>query len=210
MENLKKIARWVAVSLAILAVCCTAAYKFGRGANAPHEPTFTYEPLPTVAVSRSGTELAPVSEMPRDSIVFVTVYRDRPVAPKGVPPDISLPPLIDTVASYRATVEDWNTERTYRDTLLHSDTLGTATLCATVQFNRLTGLDFRYTPRQKSVVIVVPPKATIQPYALTNITTRWANVGAGLKYGKVGIHAVAGYDYQTGTPSLGAGLLVMF
>jgi len=209
MEKLKNAVRRAAVGLAILIACCTVAFNLGRG-SVSSEPTTTYRTLRPVAVSKKGTELAPVSATRRDSIVFVTVYRDPSAAPVSGPSDTRPTTIIDTAASYRATVEDWNTERRYEETLLESDTLGTAHLRATVQFNRLTALDFQYTPRQKSTVIVTPPKNTLRPYALTNITTRWANVGAGLKYGKVGIHAVGGYDYQTGSMALGAGVLVVF
>lgn len=170
----------------------------------------TYDPMPPIVVSKDSTELRPVSATKPDSIIYITVYRDRPANVEPAPPQAPSQPIIDTMASYRATVEDWNIKREYADTLIDSDTLGRATYRATVQYNKLTEFDFRYEPRQKSVTTVVQPPARLQPYALANITTQWSSVGVGLKYGKVGFHVIGGYDYKLENPSIGGGLLVVF
>ncbi len=145
-----------------------------------------------------------------DSIVYITVYRDRPTIVDSAPPEQPQRREIDTMASYRATVEDWNARRVYADTLINSDTLGRATYRATVQYNKLIGFDFQYEPRQKTVTTVVSAPVRLQPYAIGNITTQWSSVGLGLKYGKIGVHVIGGYDYKTENPSIGAGLLVVF
>lgn len=170
----------------------------------------TYDPLPPIMVSKDSTELRPISDVKPDSIVYITVYRDRPVIVYSAPPEQPQRAVVDTMASYRATVEDWNASRVYADTLINSDTLGRATYRATVQYNKLTGFDFQYEPRQKTVTTVVSAPVRLQPYALANITTQWSSAGVGVKYGKFGVHVIGGYDYKTENPSIGAGLLVVF
>jgi hypothetical protein len=165
----------------------------------------TYEPLPPVEVSRDSSELRPISSTKPDSIVYVTVYVDRPAIVDSGPP-----PMIDTLASYRATVEDWNIRREYADTLIHSDTLGVATYRANVQYNKLIGFDFRYTPVQQATISIMQSPTRIQPYMLGNITTKGSSAGIGLKYGKIGAHFIAGYEHSAAKMYAGAGVLFEF
>lgn len=170
----------------------------------------TYDPLPPVVVSKDSTELRPVLDAKPDSIIYITVYRDRPVIVDSAAPEQPQRPAIDTMASYRATVEDWNARRVYADTLINSDTLGQATYRATVQYNKLIGFDFEYNPRQKTVTNTITDPVRFQPYVVGNITTQWSSLGVGVKYGKFGVHVIGGYDYKSENPSIGAGLLVIF
>lgn len=48
-------------------------------------------------------------------------------------------------------IEDWATKRLYKETLFDIDTLGTCTIDATVQYNRLSLLEYSYIPITKSV-----------------------------------------------------------
>ncbi len=196
----------VLLSIALL----IAVFFLGRGSVRTSFATVTYKPLPTVSVSQGESELTPIIAEKPDSIVYIVRYRDRPANDESAPPECQPEPVIDTLASLLATVEDWNTRRVYADTLINSDTLGRATYRATVQRNKLVGFDFDYEPRQKSVVTVVPPKNRLQPYALANATTQAAELGAGVKYGRIGVHVVGGYDYRSEKMVFGGGILVVF
>lgn len=109
-------------------------------------------------ISAEIKEPAPLAVHVPDSIKYVPVYRARPTMPETA----SEPPQIDTAASLAATVKDWNMERTYAGTLFQSDTLGTASYEAKVQYNTLTSLVWDYTPKVKEVTIT--KERTIRPF----------------------------------------------
>jgi hypothetical protein len=94
--------------------------------------------------------------------------------------------VIDTLASYRATVEDWNEERRYRHTLF--DNLnGKLDLDLSVRFNTLTTLDYAFTPIRTETTI--KPRRGLSPFAGVSFGVSGTAVGGGLFYCDVGIAA---------------------
>jgi hypothetical protein len=94
--------------------------------------------------------------------------------------------VIDTLASYRATVEDWNEERRYRRTLF-DDLNGKLDLDLSVRFNTLTTLDYAFTPIRTETTI--KPRRGLSPFAGVSFGVSGTAVGGGLFYRDVGIAA---------------------
>jgi hypothetical protein len=88
--------------------------------------------------------------------------------------------VIDTIASYRATVEDWNEERRYQRTLF-DDLNGKLDIAASVRFNTLTTLDYAFTPIRTETTI--KPRKGLTPFA-------------GISFGVSGIAACGGLFYR--------------
>ena len=173
------------------------------------EPVIKYVPLSPISVEKDSADLTPISARQPDSIIYITVYRDRPANAEPAAPDVPSQSIIDTLASYRATVEDWNVERIYKETLINSDTLGHATLEATVQYNMLTGMNFQYIPVQRQETTISASRR-LEGYGLMNITNQYSSLGLGVKFGRVGVHAIGGYDYKGTAFVYGAGMMVTF
>ena len=67
-------------------------------------------------------------------------------------------------------VRDWATERMYEEKIFDVDTIGTATIKAKTQYNRLTVLSAEVVPVIKNVPYVVPPKK-FEPFAGAGFNT---------------------------------------
>lgn len=166
-----------------------------------------YIDAPPIHIEKDSTELRPILERYTQSILYAEMNTTEP-------------PLVDSAGDIQAlqaeertpteTELDWNVERTYKEVVLDSDTLGRAEVTATVQYNTLTSLHFDYTPRQREVIRTIHERNRAQGYAIMNATTNNASGGIGLKYGRVGVHAIGGYDYRNNKSFIGGGILVFF
>ena len=67
-------------------------------------------------------------------------------------------------------VQDWATSRLYTQTLFDNDTLGTCNVNLTVQYNRLDGIGYKYTPKQKQVDITKTIIKTFEPFIGLGLT----------------------------------------
>lgn len=125
------------------------------------------------------TELFP--ERVRDSLVYITKE--------------------DTAA----VVKDWATERFYSEKMFDVDTIGTATMSARVQYNRLYDLNMSFVPVQKNTTInkIVPKK--FSPYVGGGITTMPSYaVTAGMYFeDKYGAGLILQRDWERDKTSVG-------
>ena len=140
-----------------------------------------------IACIKSGRYYELFPEKIRDSIIYVT--KD------------------DTTAVIR----DWATERTYREKMFDIDTVGTATVTAKVQYNRLTWLGSTFTPVVKTIVEPQPIKK-FSPFVGVGITTMPSVTGqVGVffeeKYGFSGVYQ---YNWETKKHIFGTGFLYKF
>lgn len=106
---------------------------------------------------------------------------------------------------------DWATERFYEETLFDIDTVGTATVRAKVQYNRLSWLNSTFTPVTK-VVITPQPIKKYSPFVGVGLTTMPTALGqAGLffedKYGFSGLYQ---YDWVNNNHIFGGMFLLKF
>lgn len=190
----------------LVAVLC---FFIGRWTAPDPEPVVKYVQLPPITIKKDSSDLRPILVTKPDSIVYITVYRDKPDSIKPAPLEPPVRADIDTLASYRATVEDWNIERLYQETLIDSDTLGLATLEATVQYNRLTGYNYKYLPVQRQETTIVPGRR-LGGYGQINFTNQYSSLAIGVKFDWLGVHAVGGYDYKGTSFIYGGGIMVFF
>lgn len=169
------------------------------------ETKIEYIDSPPIHIEKDTSNLRPFLERLTASVVYVTTRPEDAECVKIDPSEEE--PQANTQPS--PTELDWNIERTYKEVVLDSDTIGHATVTATVQYNTLTGLIFDYTPRQRVDTRVIKERK-IRGYALTTITNSGAQAGAGIKFGSLGVHGVYGYDYRNKNNVVGAGILVFF
>lgn len=114
---------------------------------------------------------------------------------------------IDTLASYRATVEDWNMERTYVGVLFQSDTLGTANYKAKVQYNTLTSLKWDFVPKVKEVTIT--KERTIRPFVGVGYNTfNQVNATGGIFIKNIGLSATYISDFAERRNGVGVGVMI--
>ena len=111
-----------------------------------------------------------------------------------------------------AVVKDWAMERLYSETLFDSDTLGKFTLNAAVRYNRLSNLDYTYSPVQKQTETITKTTRKFLPYVGAGFDTSMNIIGQGGMF----FHQDAGfalqyrYDTQTKQSTYGGLFLWMF
>ena len=157
-----------------------------------------------------------------DSIKYITVYQTRSCPTDSF--DGGMPVLdsvsmgyvigiwsgrIDTAASLAATVQDWNLERTYSGMLFHSDTLGTASYEAKVQYNTLTSLKWDFAPKVKEVTTI--KTRTVRPFVGVGYNTfNQVSATGGVFIRNIGISATYISDFAKYQKGIGIGLIVCF
>ena len=166
-------------------------------------------------------EPEPVVVCVPDSIKYITVYREKQSRPtdssdRGIPVSDSVSEgyvsetwsgQIDTAASLAATVQDWNLERTYVATLFQSDTLGTASYEAKVQYNTLTSLKWDFTPKIKEVTTI--KNRTVRPFVGMGYNTfNQASVTGGVFIRNIGFSATYINDFTERKNGVGVGIMI--
>lgn len=148
-------------------------------------------------------EPAPLAVHVPDSIKYIPVYRARPTMPEAA----SEPLQIDTAASLAATVKDWNMERTYAGTLFQSDTLGTASYEAKVQYNTLTSLKWDFTPKVKEITKI--KNRTVRPFVGVGYNTfNQASATGGVFIKNIGFSATYINDFTERKNGIGVGIMI--
>lgn len=104
---------------------------------------------------------------------------------------------------------DWSTLRFYSDTLINNDTLGVFKLDTKIQYNRLSNLNWTYTPIQKVVTTERKLKHTYIPYFGAGIITTPSVVAqAGLFIDNWGFACQYQYDWKMNSHN--GGILVIY
>lgn len=169
-----------------------------------------YIPGPVISVSRDSSEIKPISSSLAEPLQYAHKVQPSEPSPEIGPNLQATEPISEPSDSLLETVKDWNTKRKYSETLIDSDTVGKAKLDITVQYNRITGYAFNFTPVNRVQTIIQSPPIRLQGYMLGNVTNTGAQIGLGLKYKNFGIHALGGYDYISKKQVYGGGLMVVF
>lgn len=110
-----------------------------------------------------------------------------------------------------AVIRDWATERIYEEKVFDIDTVGSATVRAKTQYNRLTWLGATFVPMVKTVVEPQHIKK-YSPFVGAGVTTSSSVLGqAGIffedKYGFSGLYQ---YDWERNKHILGTSFLIKF
>ena len=115
-------------------------------------------------------------------------------------------------------MEDWASRRLYSEKLMESDTLGTLTVDAAVQYNRLSSMSYTYVPVQKQTTTTVYVIKKFSPFVQAGATFPLGDnpdvvgdVGAGIFFKeKFGVMAKYQHSFYGKTDYLGGGILVKF
>jgi hypothetical protein len=173
----------------IVFITGVAGYIAGRY-HSPGEVITRHVEGPTVTGSaelpRREPELLKVGDLRVARVVYVhdTVRRTDTIQQVEMVWKTDTVHVIDTVASYRATVEDWNEERRYERTLF-DDLNGRLEVSAAVRFNTLTRLDYAFTPIRTETTIT--RERGITPFAGVSFGVSGTAVGGGVFYRDVGV-----------------------
>lgn len=183
-------------------------------ATLPVKERVEYVPLPAVRGSLTGFELTPISEVLAGIPRFIPIYRDLSVPQQArdsapAPPEHLPARQIDTLASYRATIEDWNIRRTYARTLFDDPQLGRLSLTAAIQYNKLDTLGWEFAPIQRTVTQIRRP--TWQPFASIGYNTfEQGSIGVGALYKNVGGQVRLIRDFRGQRTALGGEVMIRF
>lgn len=115
------------------------------------EPVYVTKPADTLNIIANCVKNGKYSELFPERVIVDTLYK---------------PTSQDTLDI----VKDWATQRTYKEKIFDVDTLGTATMTATVQYNRISNISAEVVPVVKNVPYVVPPKK-FSPFVGAGLTT---------------------------------------
>ena len=129
--------------------------------------------VPSEPIHDSIPVLIPVKEIiPPDTLNIIKecvkkgIYSE--LFPEKIVDNIVYVPDIDSTAI----VQDWATTRYYSETLFDSDTLGSCTVDATVQYNRLSNLKYKYSPVVKyNQVLYTEKERALSPFVGAGIST---------------------------------------
>lgn len=110
-----------------------------------------YVDLPPIQGEVKVPDLVPKWEGFRDPIKLVYIYKGNGGKAPQTPPEITNGGglrEVDTLESARSTILDWNTTRKYAGTFFKDPKIGQFDWEATVQYNTLQHLTYKYTPVQ--------------------------------------------------------------
>ena len=211
MSEESKINWWKVALISLVALgLFIGGFAVGRKTIKPKPPTPIYVPGDTVTVDKpypvpvevnkpvdtanviqacikSGKYYDLFPEKVRDSIVYIT------------PEDTSM------------VLNDWATERIYEEKMFDIDTVGSATVKAKVQYNRLTWLNSTFVPVVKTVVEPAKIKK-YSPFVGVGITTAPGALGqAGVFFeDKYGFSALYQYNWDINQHIVGTAFLIKF
>lgn len=136
----------------VLSIIVLVGIGFIIGRKTVEEKTVVkYVDLPPIQGGVKVPDLVPKWEGFRDPIKLIYIYKgDGGKAPQ-TPPEITNKEgfrEVDTLASARGTILDWNTTRKYAGTFFKDPKIGQFDWEATVQYNTLQHLTYKYRPVQ--------------------------------------------------------------
>ncbi len=199
---------YVIIALTLL----VGGFILGRWAIPQREPKVEYRYLPAIKGSISSSELSLISSTLEPSIKFIPVYitEQGPVNTEQPEELVQLSTVIDTLASYRKTVEDWNIERVFGSTLFDTPNLGKFSWTGKVQYNTMTAFDWVYTPVQRTE-IVIPPKRVIEPFMRASYNSfNQYTLGGGVYYKNIGVEVFYVNDIKLGVHGVGGAVSFKF
>ena len=137
-----------------------------------------------------------------------------------VPDNPVLPLLLDTVYLDRivyirvevdtaAIINDYITSREYMPVLFDTNTLGKLSLLATVQYNRLSDVQYEFSPVYKEITKYRVP--VWQPFVGTSVNTfSMASLSVGTFYKNIGFETQFIYDFERLRKGYGIGIRYKF
>ncbi|MBF0759536.1 hypothetical protein IR148_00575 [Dysgonomonas mossii] len=171
-------------SAIVLAMIVSLAIGFFSGRSSiDSEPKKEYIKGETLTGSVSPTQFEPIKEeKPDKSLLPFIQYRDTGSV-RYMP--------IDSAAYAKLVIADYELKRTYKLTAFDNKTQGKLDLFPVIQYNRLSALDYNFTPVIERQTIY---KTKIwQPFISASYSTlNYIGIGGGIFYHDIGIE----YQYQ--------------
>lgn len=177
MDVLKTALRLLALAFA----CLVAGFFLGR--KTVPEPEIRYVERPQNSGSLDFSRLSPKTslEAPKPLLKYVFIPLADSVESRGVLGPKS--EALDTLSSLWETAKDWNTLRTYNETLFDDPDNGKLDLSFTVQYNKPGEVHWNYAPGAMKIVHN-PRNKKMSPFVRVSVSTLGtAGIGGGLRVG---------------------------
>lgn len=174
-------------------VCLVIGFFIGRS-SIDSEPKKEYIKGETLTGSVSPTQFEPIKEEKPDNPLLPFIqYRDTGSV-RYMP--------IDSVAYAKLVIADYELKRTYRLTAFDNKTQGKLELFPVIQYNKLSALDYNFTPVIERQTIY---KTKVwQPFISASYSTlNYIGIGGGIFYHNLGFE----YQYQKSLGSQSNGQL---
>ena len=204
--NWWKVAFYIIIALGLLA----GGFFIGRKTIKPQKPSVIYIPGDTVKVSVPKPVPVYVN-MPVDSLDVLMACIESGKYYELFPERVRDSIVYVTKDDTAKVLKDWASERFYEEKLFDIDTVGSATVRARVQYNRLAMIEGEFVPVTKVITNEKPVKK-YSPFVGAGITTMPAvNVQAGMFFeDKYGVSASYYYDWGLKKHSVGTTVLLKF
>ena len=156
-------------------------------------------------VGRSAIDVKTDVKYVKGKTIIDTVFIPSPYSEKKADKDKLVPVYkkdstgiesseLDTAKSKDATIQDWNVERKYANTLFNNE-YGSLSYDISVQNNKLSSFKYTHTPMQKETTNY--KEKVWQPYASASYSTlNYVGVGLGIFYHDVGFGAKYVTDFN--------------
>lgn len=163
----------VFVLLAIIAMCLTLGFFIGR-ASIETKTITKLEKGETISGSVSPSQFTPIKE-------------ERPIHYR----DTGRIEYIYLPTDTAAIIADWELKRTYKLIAFDNNTEGKLELFPVIQYNKLSGMDYNFTPIVKNNIIY--KEKIWQPFVSGSYSTlNYVGIGGGVFYHNIGLE----YQFQ--------------
>lgn len=166
-------------SLALALLCLAAGFFWGRETAPEPEVRYIDRPVKSGSLDLSGAIPKSSLEPPKITLKYVFIPLGDSVETKGVlGPETE---AVDTLQSLWETARDWNTLRSYRQTLFDNPEDGRMEVSFTVQYNRPGEVQWDYAPVPMKVIRDTRKK-DLSPFIRASASTLGtAGIGGGLR-----------------------------
>lgn len=171
-------------------VCLVIGFFIGRS-TIKTETEIKYIPGKTIYGSVSNNQFESVKEEIPNKPLLPTKIIEIQYKDTGRIKTITETKYMYQVVDTAAIIEDYIKKRTYAITAFNNTEQGKLLLYPVVQYNKLTGIDYLFTPMQKQTNTYL--QKTWQPFISASYSTlNYVGIGGGMFYHDIGIE----YQYQ--------------
>lgn len=174
-------------SLTLAAICLAAGFFWGRRTAPEPEVRYIDRPMKSGSLDLSGATPKSSLKPSKLSLKYVFIHSGDSVETRGVlSPETGMvltpeTESVDTPQSLWETARDWNTLRTYRETLFDNPEDGRMEVSFTVQYNRPGRVQWDYAPVPMKVIRGTRKK-DLSPFVRASASTLGtAGIGGGLR-----------------------------
>ena len=189
-------------SLTLAAICLAAGFFWGRRTAPEPEVRYIDRPMKSGSLDLSGATPKSSLKPSKLSLKYVFIHSGDSVETRGVlSPETGMvltpeTESVDTPQSLWETARDWNTRRSYRQTLFDDPDNGRMEVSFTVQYNRPGEVQWDYAPVPIKVICDTRKKK-LSPFVRMSVSTLGtAGIGGGLRVGSWAFDASYLVDFR--------------